>query len=268
MSNLTTEPTLQPVYADVTNVLITDATLLTVSEAKKIKKDDRAHHQWWWLRSPGTRNCDVAYVRRDGTISPDGRFAEDAVTTCVRPALIIKTTFFEIGDTFEINGYHFKMITKNRAWLYSEDLGNFIFNKGTNIYEDSEIKQFVDNWFEKEIKPYISRITPYKYLKHNKPDSSQLSKIRASKYLEHNLFRVKFEETVNDISYFIAAPLEWTEDYDALSDVFATISLEGDIVRISPTRRTKDEYIDYDWRDFPLSENEIRFLKFLANGGK
>ena len=95
---------------------------------KKIKKDDRAHHQWWWLRSPGTRNCDVAYVRRDGTISPDGRFAEDAVTTCVRPALIIKTTFFEIGDTFEINGYHFKMITKNRAWLYSEDLGNFIFN--------------------------------------------------------------------------------------------------------------------------------------------
>ena len=67
---------------------------------------------------------------------------------------------------------------------------------------------------------------------------------------------------LHNTSYFIA-PREWVKDYD-LSDVFATISLEGNIVRISPTEYDGEQYVDYDWQDFFVTKGELKTLKELA----
>jgi RNA polymerase sigma factor (sigma-70 family) len=74
---------------------------------------------------------------------------------------------------------------------------------------------------------------------------------------------VRFEETVDNVSYFIA-PREFYIDY-AFSDVFATISLEGDKIYISPTKEIDGEYVDYDWHEIYPSYLEINILKDKAN---
>ena len=180
-----------------------------------LTKEELKYRYWWWLRSPGNNSHDAAHVSRDGGVYYLGSnvYYDDL---CVRPALEISNLEFSnllIGDVFEVGNYKFRVISENLAWLYEQDIGQHKFDEETNIYEDSEIKQFIDDWFDKEIKPLLPK--------------------------ELDFSKVKFEETIGDISYFIV-PREWVEDY-ALSDVFATISLEDDIVRISPTMQTKDE---------------------------
>lgn len=75
--------------------------------------------------------------------------------------------------------------------------------------------------------------------------------------------KVRFEETVDDVSYFIA-PREFYTDY-AFSDVYATISLEGNKIYISPTKEIDGEYVDYDWHEIYPSLLEINILKDKAN---
>ena len=219
------------------NLKIHGATLLSVEEAENLlTEEERRYRVWWWLRSPGYDSSDAAYVNFYGDVFYDGDCV-DYDDYCVRPALKISNLESSnlIGDVFEVGDWKFKVISKNLAWLYEQDIGKHIFDAKTNVYEQSEIKQFVDDWFEREIKPFLPK--------------------------ELDFSKVKFEETIGDISYFIV-PREWVEDY-ALSDVFATISLEDDIVRISPTKYDGEQYVDYDWRDFILAEDELNLLKKL-----
>ena len=219
---------------------ITRATLLSIEESENLLiEEELKYHWWWWLRSPGRFSICAASVSYVGVVRCNGSYV-DYDNICVRPALQIsnlKSSDLQIGDTFEVGDYNFRVISENLAWMYEQDIGSHRFDEKTNVYEQSEIKQFVDDWFEREIKPLLPK--------------------------ELDFSKVKFEETVDGVSYFIA-PREWVKDY-ALSDVFATISLEGNIVRISPTMQTKDEYIDYDWRDFPLTTKEIKELKKLIS---
>ena len=220
------------------NLKINGATLLSVEEAENLlTMEDRKYRCWWWLRSPGDFSDCAASVYGGGDVYYRG-YGVDSEGDCVRPALKIsnlQSSNLLIGDVFEVGDWKFKVISENLAWLYEQDIGSHRFDEETNIYEQSEIKQIVDNWFEKEIKPLLSK--------------------------ELDFSKVKFEETIGDISYFIV-PREWVEDY-ALSDVFATISLEDDIVRISPTKYDGEQYVDYDWQDFSLPKEELNKLKKL-----
>ena len=220
------------------NLKINGATLLSIEEAESLlTKEELKYRYWWWLRSPGNLSKYAALVYNDGGVGYNG-ISVIYGDSCVRPALKIsnlQSSNLSIGDVFEVGDYKFRIISENLAWLYEQNIGQLRFDEETNIYEQSEIKQFVDNWFEKEIKPLI-------------PKGLDFSK-------------VKFEETIGDISYFIV-PREWVEDY-ALSDVFATISLEDNIVRISPTKYDEEQYVDYDWQDFSLSKEELNKLKKL-----
>ena len=225
------------------NLKIVGATLLSVEEAENLlTMEDRRYGCWWWLRSPGYLSNYAAYVYRGGVVGYRGGGVAHG-NRCVRPVLQIsnlQSSNFQssnllIGDVFEVGGWKFKVISKNLAWLYEQDIGKHIFDAKTNIYEQSKIKQFVDDWFEREINPLLPK--------------------------ELDFSKVKFEETVDGVSYFIV-PREWVEDY-ALSDVFATISLEDDMVRISPTKYDGEQYVDYDWRDFILAEDELNLLKKL-----
>ena len=220
------------------NLKIHGATLLSVEETENLlTREERKYHCWCWLRSPGTYSLYAADVCRDGDVDYDGH-GVNVDGGCVRPALQIsnlESSNLLIGDVFEVGDYKFRIISEDLAWMYEQDIGQHRFDEETNVYEQSEIKQFVDDWFEREIKPFLPK--------------------------ELDFSKVKFEETIGDISYFIV-PREWVEDY-ALSDVFATISLEDDIVRISPTKYDGEQYVDYDWRDFILAEDELNLLKKL-----
>ena len=135
-------------------VEITGATLLSVEEAENyLTAEEKAYTGCWWLRSPGRPDTRAAYVERDSYVDHIGFGVDDEFE--VRPALEIsnlKSSNFEIGDTFEIDGYEFKVISDNLAWMYKQDIGCYAFNedyeKGNN-YETSDIKKLVDEWFER-----------------------------------------------------------------------------------------------------------------------
>lgn len=129
---------------------ITGATLLTVDEAKSLLTiNDRACESWWWLRSPGNNQLYAAYVRDDGSVYAYGlRVDSDGVG--VRPALKIENLALpnlKIGDTFCFCGERFKLISARLA-LCETIIGLSIFDKSSNDYDRSEIKAYVDQWFD------------------------------------------------------------------------------------------------------------------------
>ena len=140
------------------NIKILGSTLLSVEEAENLlTKENRKYHCWWRLRSPGRLSKYAADVRTDGAVnySGDGVYYDNF---CVRPALEIsnlESSNLLIGDVFEVGDYKFRVISEDLAWLYEQDIGQHRFDEKTNIYEQSEIKQFVDDWFEREIKPLL-----------------------------------------------------------------------------------------------------------------
>ena len=136
---------------------IEEATLLSVDEAKKLLSiKDREYPGWWWLRSSGDYQLTAAGVYRDGSIDSDGInvYYGDG---CVRPALRIslKSTDYEIGDTFSFGGETFKIISDDLAFCL-ESIGTYCFRKNwkapdVSVYGVSDVKKFVDAWFEKAI---------------------------------------------------------------------------------------------------------------------
>lgn len=137
---------------------ISGATLLTVEEAKKLPEGLRKYDGWWWLQSRGYGCRYVKIVYNEGDISDVGRIV-DFDGGGVRPALIIsniESTNFKIGHTFLFGEKIFKIISKDRAFCL-EDIGTCVFKKDwqasdANDYEKSDIKKYVDEWFEKSRK--------------------------------------------------------------------------------------------------------------------
>lgn len=132
---------------------IIGATLLSIEETKEyLTEEERRYNNWWWLRSPGLASNCATYVIYHGRILTYGSYVND-IDVSVRPALQIsnlKSSNLEIGDTFELGDYEFKIISDNLAWMYRQDIGQYAFNnafKG-NDYETSDVKKIVDEWFE------------------------------------------------------------------------------------------------------------------------
>lgn len=129
---------------------IIGATLLSEEEAKTLlTKEERVYKSYWWLRTPGrygSRACSIDYdgdVRSYSFVYYSNRG--------VRPALVlsdISDSNFKVGDIFEVAGYKFKVLSQTLAWMYEQDIGKLCFNEKTNIYEESSVKKFVDEWFE------------------------------------------------------------------------------------------------------------------------
>lgn len=135
---------------------IIEATLLTIEEVKQLLPNRlRTYNNWWWLRSPGYYyNC-VANVLEDGYVNLIGNYVGIENLT-VRPALIIsnlESSDFRIGDTFEFGNREFEVISTDRAFCLT-DIGQYAFSKDwesddANVYEKSDVKKYVDRWFEK-----------------------------------------------------------------------------------------------------------------------
>ena len=135
---------------------ITGATLLSIEEAEALPLRLRYYYEWWLLRSKGNYQCYIAFVDRAGSVNNEGcGVTRDA--DCVRPALIInlKSSNFKIGDVFIFDDKEFEIISENLAFCKS-DIGHHCFREDweaedANDYEVSDVKEFVDEWFERSI---------------------------------------------------------------------------------------------------------------------
>lgn len=131
------------------------STLLSINEVEKVPLKLRVYDEWWWLRSPGHYQDCASTVRDVGSPYFVGYFVcSDDV--CVRPALKISnlgSSGLEIGDVFVFGGKEFEIISEDIAFCLS-DIGNHCFRydfraDNANDYEASDVKRYVDEWFEK-----------------------------------------------------------------------------------------------------------------------
>lgn len=141
------------------NLKFEGATLLSVYEARTLLSEEgRKYPHWWWLRSHGIFRDLVAYVLYDGSILQAGGIV--ASEGCVRPALKIspESSGYKIGDTFSFGGKRFRIISDNLAFCL-EDIGFCCFREdykafNANVHDASDVKRFVDAWFEKAVREY------------------------------------------------------------------------------------------------------------------
>ena len=148
------------------NLEITGATLLTVEEAEKLPMRLLFSSFTWWLRTPViskrngwlTRNSYVAAVHNDGFISYENGDFVSANYYRVCPALKISNlekSGLKIGDTFEFGRREFEIISDDLA-LCLIGIADYAFRDDwraddANDYEKSDVKKYIDEWFEKSI---------------------------------------------------------------------------------------------------------------------
>lgn len=134
---------------------ITRATLLSTEEIEKLPIELREYSREWWSRSIGANQIYAASVYYDGSVNDEG-YNVNYTFNCIRPALIIKnlgSSAFQIGDRFILGGKKFKVINEVTAFCL-EDIGTCAFREDwraddANDYEKSDIKKFIDDWFDK-----------------------------------------------------------------------------------------------------------------------
>lgn len=151
--------------------------LLTVEEAKKIPEDIRMcktpkgfdsysyidNACWWWLRTPGYDSFDAAVVGASGAVDGGGDYV-DYDSYAVRP--VIRVTDESLNDMKETDdGYIRYLGTK---WINITEYTGAVcllkkkclkkphrFDAESNNYEKSEIKDFIEKWYEKKLKKNI-----------------------------------------------------------------------------------------------------------------
>ena len=139
-----------------------EAENLLTKEQRKCTYNDEAC--WWWLRAPGDDQYSAASVNGGGSVNCIGLYVNDDVD-CVRPALILSTLKSSklksieelgVGERFEFGGYTFTVIS-NKYALCDEAIAEMAFRKDwkakdANVYEKSDVKKFLDNWFRENYK--------------------------------------------------------------------------------------------------------------------
>lgn len=131
-----------------TELEIKGVTLLSTDEAEVLPLRLRKYNNWW-LRSPGFFSFTTAIVHDDGSIDINGNDT-DYGSGVIRPALKIsklEASGLEIGDVFLFDDKEFEVISDSLAFC-TTDIGKHQFDANSNDYEKSEIKKYVDEWFE------------------------------------------------------------------------------------------------------------------------
>ena len=141
---------------------ITGATLLSVEEAEQLNGDMLKASDNWWLGSRGRYALTAACVYGDdGFVGISGYNVK--LSFGVRPALKItnlESSIYQIGDTLSFGDHSFTVISEKYA-LCDEIIEKRPFcadlNR-TNNYGASDIKVFVDNWFDRTKKLETERV--------------------------------------------------------------------------------------------------------------
>ena len=229
-----------------TNALhITGATLLSVEEAKQLNGDMLKASDNWWLRSPGDIARIAAFVYGvDGHVNVYGLYVTYAFG--VRPALEItnlESSIYQIGDTLSFGDHSFTIISEKYA-LCDEIIEKRPFcndYKKGNDYETSDIKVFVDNWFDRT------------------------KELETERTREDNLNKVR-QEKINNLSgceFICSLPQDWQKrikdaTINHLTDFYETTDLDKAVDGHLSIRALAEEAMngrltdledDFDWRD-------------------
>lgn len=133
-----------------TKLDIVGATLLSTDEAEALPLRLRQYKSWWWLRSSIPYSDLAACVNYDGSVDCFASYIDDDGSD-IRPALQIKNfenSNLEIGDILKFENKEFEIISDTLAFC-TTDIGKHRFDTDHNNYEKSEVKKYVDEWFEK-----------------------------------------------------------------------------------------------------------------------
>lgn len=136
------------------DITIKSAGLLSKFQAEAcLLKEARSYGANWCLNTPGCCSHYISFVDRHGDIRADGDYTIGKYA--LRPSLNIdiSSTSFKVGDVFLFGGEEFKILAPNVAWMYKADIGEFAFRndwqaRDANIYEVSDAKKIIDEWFD------------------------------------------------------------------------------------------------------------------------
>ena len=124
--------------------------LLSIEEYEKYKKYIPSINTWWWLQSPGSNSCRAANVSSDDSVDNLGDFVYYDFGA-VRPALKISKQEFEnlnLGDRFVKHDFPWIKISNYLA-IAEIPIAFRRFDKISNNYDNSEIKQFLQDWLKR-----------------------------------------------------------------------------------------------------------------------
>lgn len=137
------------------DINFTGARLLTKEEADRLPKRLKLYRNWWWtFNAADNDHHNGAWV----VFGYRGYLHYDTVGNerAVRPALRIESKDLQIGDTFLFGGKEFEVIKEGLAFC-TTDIGESAFRtdwkaEDANQYEASDIKKYIDKWFEENRK--------------------------------------------------------------------------------------------------------------------
>ena len=128
---------------------VISADLLSIEEVKVLPQWILANGHWWWLQSPGYTCYNAAFVYIGGSVDTYGHNVDDTKGG-VRPTLKVSNLpNLTIGETVGIFGLLAQYIG-NDSVLLCEPIGYHRFDAESNNYERSEIKSYLDDWFEEK----------------------------------------------------------------------------------------------------------------------
>lgn len=133
-------------------------TLLSIEEYNKYRDLIPVHDSYWWLRSPNPFLLLAVYGVRSYDNEVDNKILVADEDIGISPALKIsnlESSDLKIGNKFMFGGKIFTIISDDYAQC-DEIIGKGVFRKDweildrdANDYEVSDVKKYINNWFEK-----------------------------------------------------------------------------------------------------------------------
>ena len=131
---------------------IESITLLSVNEASALPKEILDCGHYYWLRSPGSDSSSAAFVDYGGYVLNFGYYVIN-YNYGVRPALVIPNLdSLNLRDFEEITMWDTKWIYIGKNMLFAKDIiCERRFDENSNVFEKSEIKEYLDNWLKEHL---------------------------------------------------------------------------------------------------------------------
>ena len=134
----------------VKNEQIESIDLLTAEEAEVLPLWILCCGKWWWLATPGLNAARASGVNFTGSVRRYGHGVSDERDS-VRPAAKIKgLPELEFGETVKVLGRLAIYVGGDRV-LFAEPVFEGRFDGRSNRYEDSEIRERLAAWLDKEL---------------------------------------------------------------------------------------------------------------------